>query len=143
MSEQPARPFFVVERPMKYALLLGVLYLMPIVNTWLMYGGRITGEDVQLSALASLLLINPLATLIAGGVYAWRHGFHALLPWLFGLVFLPAAFVVYNDSALPYALGYTLVGYLGQLVALGIRRLLGRTATAGHDPTATETGTKG
>lgn len=135
MSEQPARPFFVVERPMKYALLLGVLYLMPIVNTWLMYGGRVTGEDVHLSALASLLLINPVATMIAGGLYAWRHGFNALLPWLFGLVFLPAALVAYNDTALPYAIGYAAFGYLGQGIALGIKRLMarhgGKTGTKG------------
>ena len=117
------RPFFTVSTPMKYALWLAVVFILPIVNTWLMYGGTISNEDVTLSALASLLLVNPLASAVAGGVYAWRHGFSAVLPALFAVAFVPAALVAYNDSALPYALGYLVFGFVGQGVALGIQRL--------------------
>lgn len=122
------RPFFTVERPMKYALTLGALFILPIVNRWLMYGGRVTEDDVQGAALVSLLIVNPLAAIVAGAVYAWRHGFDAFLPWLFGLVFIPAALTIYNDTALPYALIYTVFGYLGEGLALGLTWLLGRRA---------------
>ena len=60
-DEQPRRPFFTVDAPMRYTLVLAVLYLLPIVNTWLRYGGTITEEDIAMSGVASLLLVNPLA----------------------------------------------------------------------------------
>lgn len=108
---------------MRYALVLAALFIVPIVNSWLMYGGRITQEDLTLSAWASLLMVNPVAALVAGAVYGWRHGFLFLLPWLFGLAFIPAALVVYNVSALPFGLVYTVIGYLGLALGIGLRRL--------------------
>lgn len=124
MAQGSLRPFFTVTTPMKYTLWLAVIYILPIVNTWLMYGNTITPADVTMSAIASLILLNPVATTVAGGIFAWRNGFSAVLPWLFAIAFVPAALVAYNDSALPYALGYAAFGYLGQGIALGARRLL-------------------
>lgn len=123
-SDQPQRPFFQVETPMKYALALGALYILPLVNRWLMYGGTISEQDLAASALASLLLINPIATLAAGAIHFVRHGFVPLLPWLFGLAFIPAALIAYNDTALPYALIYTAFGYLGQGAGWLARRVV-------------------
>lgn len=128
MVEEARRPFFTVERPMKYALFLAAVFIVPIVNTWLMYGGTITAEDVSLSAIASLVLVNPLAATLAGATYAWRHGFLMLLPWLFGLAFIPAALIAYNETALPFGMGYVVFGYLGQGLGLLGRRLRERTS---------------
>ena len=69
-------------------------------------------------------LVNPLATIIVAAVFAWRHGFSVTAPWLFGIAFLPAALVVYNETALPFALVYVAAGYLGEGVGLGLKRLL-------------------
>ena len=126
MEDQPRRPFFNVDTPVKYMLWLAALFLIPIVNTWLIYGGRITQEDLTLSAYASLLFVNPIAVLIAGALYGWRHGFNALLPWLFGLAFIPAALVAYNTTALPYGIGYALIGYLGLGIGIGLKRAADR-----------------
>lgn len=123
MEEQPRRPLFEVNTPTRYMLWMAAIFLLPIVNTWLLYGGTITKEDITLSAYASLLFVNPLVVLVAGGLYAWRHGFHALLPWLFGLAFIPAALVVYNDTALIYAVLYAALAYLGQGIAVVARRV--------------------
>lgn len=122
-SDQPQRPFFQVETPMKYALALGALYILPLVNRWLMYGGTISEQDLAASALASLLLINPIATLAAGAIHFARHGFVPLLPWLFGLAFIPAALIAYNDTALPFALVYVVFGFAGEGIGLGLKRL--------------------
>ena len=124
MSEAPRRPFFVVQTPMKYALLLAALFILPLINSWLVYGGTISNEDLAYSAIASLVLVNPLATIIVAAVFAWRHGFSVTAPWLFGIAFLPAALVVYNETALPFALVYVGAGYLGEGVGLGLKRLL-------------------
>lgn len=127
MEDQPRRPFFEFDTPVKYMLWLAALFLVPIVNTWLLYGGRITPEDITLSAYASLLLVNPIAVVIAGALYGWRHGFNALLPWLFGLAFIPAALVAYNPTALPYGIGYAVLGYVGLGIGIGLKRLATRS----------------
>lgn len=124
MSEVPRRPLFVVQTPMKYALALAALFILPLINSWLVYGGTISKEDLAYSAIASLILVNPLATIVVGAVFAWRHGFSLTAPWLFGIAFLPAALVVYNETALPFALVYVLAGYVGEGVGLGLKRLL-------------------
>ncbi len=129
MQEQPRRPFLTIDTPVTYMLWLAVLFLVPIVNTWLMYGGRVTQADLTLSAYASLLLVNPIAVLVAGGLYGWRHGFHGLLPWLFGLAFIPAALVVYNTTALPFGMVYTALGYAGLGLGIALRRLVTRHTT--------------
>ncbi len=123
MSQEPRRPFFTFGTPMKYALILAAVYMMPIVNTWLVYGGTISPQDLLDSALASLVVFNPLAVLIVGAVYAWRHGFNATAPALFGIVFLPAALIAYNETALPYALVYVVFGLAGEGIGLGLARL--------------------
>ena len=126
MSEVPRRPFFVVQTPMKYALILAAVFIMPIINTWLQYGGTITQEDLAYSSIASLVLVNPIATTIVGAVFAWRHGFNLAAPWLFGIAFLPAALVAYNETALPFALVYVAFGYLGEGIGLGLKALVRR-----------------
>lgn len=126
MEDQPRRPLFAVDTPTKYMLWVAAIFMLPMVNTWLLYGGTITKEDITLSAYASLLFLNPLVVLVAGALYAWRHGFHPLLPWLFGLAFIPAALVVYNDTALPYAILYAALAYLGEGITLLTKRLVSR-----------------
>ena len=128
MADQPGRPFFTVETPMKYALMLGAVFLLPILNTWLLYSNTVTPEDVAAASLASLVFVNPLATLAAGALYAWRHGFLMILPWLFGLVFIPSALVAFNETALVFAIVYVLFGYLGQCLGLLGERLVARMA---------------
>lgn len=122
MSE-PRRPFFTIGTPMKYALILAAVFMMPIINSWLVYGGTITNQDLYDSAIASLVLLNPLAVLALGAIYSWRHGFSATVPALFGIVFLPAALIAYNETALPYAVGYAVLGFIGEALGLGLRRV--------------------
>ena len=123
MSQEPRRPFFNFGTPMKYALILAAVFMMPIVNSWLIYGGTISQQDLYDSAIASLVLFNPLAVLIMGAVFAWRHGFNATAPALFGIVFLPAALIAYNETALPFALVYVAVGFAGEGIGLGLKRV--------------------
>lgn len=125
MPEEPRRPFFVIHKPMKYALILAGIFMVPIVNRWLIYGGTITNEDLMYAAIASLVLFNPLSVLVLSAVFAWRHGFNASAPALFGIAFLPAALIAYNETALPFALAYAVLGVLGQGIALGLKRLRG------------------
>ncbi len=74
--------------------------------------------------LTFLVGINPAATFLVAGLVGYRHGFAWLLAPLAVVAWLPATFLVYNDSALVYCLFYlpfTLAG-LGLGVLLRARR---------------------
>ncbi len=64
-------------------------------------------------ALVFIVVVNPIVTLIVGGLVGFRHGFAWLLAPLAAVAWLPATFLVYNSSALDYGLYYLLFTLAG------------------------------
>lgn len=115
----------------RYALGLAIVYFLGIANRFLFDGKFITAEDVLGGLLATLILVNPVATVITGALLGYRYGTIWLFPPLAGLAFVPAVFVVYNDSAFPYALAYMVFAALGMLAGAWFRRAARRRAAHG------------
>lgn len=116
---------FAVKKPLKYALILAAVYLVPLIHTGLRSSGKLTDFDVKNAAVTSVLLANPLAALVVGGVFGWRHGCNLVAPLLFGVAFLPALLILFNSTALAYVLAYAALGLLGEVSGLGLRWLWG------------------
>lgn len=106
-----------------FTVALAVLYLLP----------GLIPADLGLW-LTALLVVNPLATFAASAIAGLRRGFLWQLLPLAALAWLPATFVVYNDSALPYALGYFVFALAGLGFGAGIRGLRQPRATSRRRP---------
>lgn len=109
-----------LRRSWPYAAALAVAQL---VVPWL--GALIVGDrDVALKSLwlTTLLLVNPVLALVAGALVGHRNGPDWLFVALAALAFVPAALLVYNDSALIYAVAYGACAALGVGAGLLLRR---------------------
>lgn len=79
--------------------------------------------DSATSALfTALLVINPLLNFVLGAFYAWRYGPWMLFPVFTAAVFLPAVYIVYNESALIYGALYLVAGFVGLGLGALVRR---------------------
>ena len=107
---------------------LAVLFFLGVMNRWLADGVHITGADVTGGLYATLILVNPVASLVAGALLGYKHGIIWLFAPLAGVAFIPATYVVYNESAMPYAIGYMVFALLGMLVGRLIDRVRSRRA---------------
>lgn len=115
----------MLNRPFKiwpYALVLAGFYLMiPPTHRGI---ASVTGADeVYLSGvlLSYLLAINPGFTFLLSAVAGYRNGYAWMLIPLTALAWIPATFVVYNSSALPYGLAYAFFAAFGLLVGWATR----------------------
>lgn len=67
-----------------------------------------------------LLVANPLIVFLANFGYAVKYGWNSVVPLLTAVVFLPAIYSYYNDSAVSY-----LVIYLGlALIGMGVGKIV-------------------
>ncbi len=80
----------------------------------------------------SLLGLNPAASFVVAGLAGYRHGFAWPLLLAVPVLFVPAAYLVYNDSALVYGLLYAVFAALGLAVGWGVRRVQRRRPAAGR-----------
>ena len=106
----------------RYGLALAVVFFLGVMNRWLMDGRVITQADVLGGLYATLILVNPLASLVTGVLIGYKHGRIWLFPPLVGVAFIPATYAVYNPSALPYALAYVVFGGAGMLIGHAVDR---------------------
>lgn len=102
-----------------YALVLGLAYVAPAAVAALLHPAEST--DLRISAL---LLVNPLVTFVVAAAAGFRHGFAWALPPLAAVAWLPATFLAYNDTALPYVLLYALFSVTGLGFGAGLRAVL-------------------
>ncbi len=116
-----------------YAVALGVAYLaVPLIG-----GVVLDAQGADPSARTGLLTTSllgyfPSMTFCVAMFVGYRQGFAWLLAPLVALAFVPAAFVVYNDSALAYTLAYAVFAVIGLAAGAGLRRLTAPRGRAEH-----------
>lgn len=93
-----------------YILLFVVFYVIP----WLI---KDTG-----SAMIVMLMMIPLICLITSIFYGIRNGFDFWYILIVAMMFAPSIFMFYNSSAWVYAVGYTVIALLGNLIAVPLRK---------------------
>ncbi len=96
------------------ALAVGAIiyYGIPII------GVLISGSLGKSILVSSLLQFNPIYCILVGFVFSMKNGFVWYFPALTALLFLPAVYIFYNDSALVYVLAYAVVSLVGCLLGL-------------------------
>ena len=91
----------------KLLVLLGIGLLLFYISP--VFFKMIGIETLGLMVIA-LLVLYPLYSLVAGFIVPkWRLVF----PLCFGLLFIPAIYLFYNESAWVYPIRYTMIAYLG------------------------------
>ena len=89
------------------AILLVAFYLLPL---WI-------GHEFL---LFGVLVVNPLVSIGTGLAYAIKFGFRWYFPLIVGLLFVPAMYLFYNESAWLYILidaGFSAIGsWIGWIV---------------------------
>lgn len=96
---------------MKHRVFLGIVLtllgysLIPLANQYL--------EGVsEYTFLLDSMIINPLVALIGSGFLCYVGGYQRLTALTVGFLFVPIAFVFYNDSALIYTVLYIIIAFL-------------------------------
>lgn len=93
-----------IKKRLPYVLICASsFYLLPLL-------GGSTG-----SFMAILLLITPLICFFTSFAYGFKHGWDFAFPVGIGMLFIPAIFIHYNDSAWVYAVIYASLSCLGVL----------------------------
>ena len=100
----------------KIVLLTAAVYVcVPLMNLWFPMTRRYT-------FLLDLWLLNPVVAAAGPFGFCMRYGaavWCALIP---AVLFVPAALIFYNDTALIYAVVYLAAGLIGVILALLIRK---------------------
>lgn len=86
-------------------------------------------DSAKSALITALIVVNPLLNFVLGAFYGWRYRPWMLFPMFVAIVFLPAVYIVYNNSALVYGVLYLIAGYVG----LGLGALVRRTQQPRQD----------
>ena len=76
------------------------------------------------SGILYLLFIIPLICCVDAIVYGIKYGLEILFVLLAGLLFVPSLFIFYNESAWVYAIGYTGLAFLGNVIGYFLKKIL-------------------
>lgn len=80
-------------------------------------------SGLDLNYLTNLLLImNPAVVFGLNILYCMRSKFRFYVPLLGGGMFLPSVPIFYNTTALPYAIAYIVLAYIGAAVGISINK---------------------
>ncbi len=93
-----------------YLLLLIDFYIIP----WLI---KDTG-----SAMVVMLVIIPLLCFLISVFYGIRNGLDVWYILSVAILFTPSIFIFYNSSAWVYIVGYAVMAWLGNFIALPFRK---------------------
>ena len=92
-------------------ILLGIGVLLFYIGPFILRNSKI--EALGLMVIA-LLIIYPLYSLVAGFLVSkWKW----IFPLFIGLLFVPAIYIFYNDSAWAYPIKYTIIAYVGVILS--------------------------
>ena len=93
-----------------------LLYVFLIaVNFWILPAViRNTGMVMMLAGL-------PLITLIIAAFHAWKAGLAIVFALVTGILFIPAIFLYFNESAWIYAPAYAVIALIGGVVGKSLR----------------------
>lgn len=67
-----------------------------------------------------LLIMNPAVVFGLNILYCIRNKFRWYVPLLAGAFYAPSVFIYYNITALPYAVAYIVLSYIGAAVGVSI-----------------------
>ncbi len=94
---------------------LPYVFLMA-VNFWILPAGiRNTGL-----AMVMMLVGLPLITLIIAVFHAWKAGSATVFAVVTGILFIPAIFLYFNESAWVYAPAYAVIALIGGIIGKGL-----------------------
>jgi choline-glycine betaine transporter len=72
-----------------------------------------------------LVLIEiPFACFIISAFYGVKNGFNILYSLLVGFLFLSTVFIFYNDSALIYAIVFSVISVVGNFIGSRMRKIV-------------------
>lgn len=69
-----------------------------------------------------MLAVFPAVCFLAYMLYGLRNGFSWIAPLAVGALFAVAALIFFNPSALPYAVAYIVISYIGEATGLVLGR---------------------
>ena len=91
--------------------------ILTAVNFWILPAViRNTGM-----AMVMMLAGLPLITLIIAAVHAWKAGSAIVFAIVTGILFIPAIFLYFNESAWIYAPAYAVIALIGGVVGKSLR----------------------
>jgi len=103
-----------IKRGLVIALIFGIVFYYGIPIIAMFFTPIITKSLL----FYSLLLLNPLYALTCGYILTARYGFKWFYPVCIAILFLPAVYIIYNDSALIYVLAYGTLALVSSLVRI-------------------------
>jgi len=68
------------------------------------------------AAMIVLLFATPLFSFVCSLVFGIKNGFNIFYPLVTGLLYIPAIFIFYNESAWIYPVAYFIVSLIGNLI---------------------------
>ena len=106
-----------IKRGLVIALIFGVIfyYGIPIIATFF------TPIITKSLLVYSLLLLNPIYALTFGYILTAKYGFKWYYPVCIAVLFIPAVYILYNDSALIYVLAYGTLALVSSIVRVIIQ----------------------
>lgn len=82
---------------------------IPIINL-------IFPKSIRYTFLIDLWIINNLWALIVSIFFCMKYGFKIYIPFFVAGLFFPTMYIVYNDSAMIYTIGYFILSFFGSLI---------------------------
>ncbi len=113
-----------------WALGLGIFYLAPLPLAWAVRLEIVDAVTVKGLWLVLLVAVNPAVTVLAAGLVGYRHGFAWVFAPLAAVAWIPAMYLVYNDSALIYGVFYIVFALVGLGAGVLVRSLARKSRPA-------------
>lgn len=100
-----------------FAILIGSLFFYGIP----FFAYQLSSLEAKSLVVYSLLLFNPLYCIFSGYIFSKNYSVF-LIPAANMLLFLPAVYIFYNDSALVYVFAYGIFTFIGSIIRYFINK---------------------
>ena len=77
------------------------------------------------SGMLVLLIALPVISFICSSIYGLKNGFQPLFSILLVVLYIPSVFLIYNSSAMIYALIYGVLSFIGMYIGSRISKKWG------------------
>ncbi len=91
-----------------------IFYFLPYIMGRLSVGGE----------MAAFIFVLPVLCFLVAFIFGIKHSFCAAYPITIGLLFVPAIFIMYNESAWPYTILFGLISLLGMFLGNLIHKMI-------------------
>lgn len=94
-------------------------HLVVIAIFYYLFPNLIKNKDFL---VLQIILYNPLVVFISGLIYSVNSGFNLLFSIMAAILFIPAVFIMYNESALFYIPFYGVVALISNVVGFVLNK---------------------